>query len=119
MTTAPAPVDHTWATVVATTNTSAAVPGIPDAVNVDTDAGSRAVGEVMSPAKSHGQGNPVLVPIEGWQPTCDALPGHKTVTFTQICSTPHPEVGRRNPDLYETQPFGAGPSDDVPAATKE
>jgi hypothetical protein len=68
---APAPVDQTWANIVASATTSVDVPGTSDTVNMDTDPGSQVVGEMMSSAVSEGQGEPVPASLEGLQPKSD------------------------------------------------
>jgi hypothetical protein len=57
---APAPVDHTWANIVASTTTSLDVPGTSDAANMDTDPGSRDMGEMMSSVTARAKESPYL-----------------------------------------------------------
>jgi hypothetical protein len=75
---APAPVDHAWTNIVASTTTSLDMPGTSDAATMDTDPGSRAMGEMMSSVTSEGQGEPVPAYINGLQPVRDVPPGHTT-----------------------------------------
>lgn len=85
-----APVVHTWANIVASATTSIDVPGISDAVNMDTDRGSQLAGEMMSSAVSEGQGEPVTASLGGLETPSNAPPSHTTATYNKVCGTPTP-----------------------------
>jgi hypothetical protein len=116
---APAPVDHTWANIVASSTTSLDVRCTSDAATMDTDPGSRAVGQ-MSSVTSEGQGEPVPATIDGLQPARYAPPGHTTTPSNQDSSTPtHLKWADEDTELENTSSLGAKPSEDVLAATRE
>jgi hypothetical protein len=116
----PAPVDHTWANIVASATIPIDVPGTSDTVNMDTDPRSLVVGEIMFSAASEGQGQPVPASPEDLKHTCDAPPSQTIATSEQVCSTlTLLKWADEDPDFEQTSSTGARPSDDVPAAAKE
>jgi len=119
-TTALAPVDHTWANIVAATITSVDVPSPSNGANMDTDTGAQAVEEIRSSDTSNGRSKLAPVPLEGRQPICDTLPSHTTAAPNQTSGIPTPlKWADEEPELHQTPSVWARTAEDVPVAAKE